>query len=96
MHLVDTAKRILQSVYWKPAMKITTKELRIQPGRIINQAANGQEVTITFRGKTLARIVPISEQQIEHEKEQISIFGMWRSHQDEKSVEESACKQVMV
>jgi len=27
-------------------MKVTTKELRLQPGKIINLVANGQEVTI--------------------------------------------------
>ena len=41
-------------------MQITTKELRIQPGRIIDQVANGEEITVTFRGKALARIIPIN------------------------------------
>ena len=32
-------------------MEVSTKELRIQPGKIIDQVVNGEEVTVTFRGK---------------------------------------------
>ena len=35
-------------------MKITTKELRIQPGKIIDHVAKGHEVIITYHGKALA------------------------------------------
>lgn len=34
-------------------MEVTTKELRVYPGRILEQVLNGYEVTITFRGKRL-------------------------------------------
>ena len=68
-------------------MKVTTKELRIQPGKIIEQVANGQEITITFRGKALARIVPISEKDNTVKQDEIDIFGMWSGHNDEASVE---------
>ena len=44
-------------------MKVTTKELRIQPGKIIDHVVGGQEVTITFRGKELAKIVPLEKKQ---------------------------------
>ena len=67
-------------------MKITTKELRIQPGRIIVQVANGQEITATFRGKALARIVPIKTRSKTSEKEEISIFGLWKNHKDSNNV----------
>jgi len=71
------------------AMKITTKELRIQPGKIIDQVVNGQEVTVTFRGKALAKIVPI------HKKDSVSIqedngfFGLWNKRKEETTVEEA-------
>ena len=42
-------------------MEVSTKELRIQPGKIIDHVVNGQEVTVTFRGKALAKIVPLKE-----------------------------------
>jgi prevent-host-death family protein len=69
-------------------MQITTKELRIQPGKIIDQVANGEEVTVTFRGKALAKIVPIKKKHKAGEKEEISIFGMWKNHDDIKNVDE--------
>lgn len=68
-------------------MKITTKELRIQPGRIIDQVVNGQDIVVTFRGKALARIIPIAEKATVQEQEEISIFGMWKERSNESSVE---------
>ena len=69
-------------------MKISTKELRIQPGRIIHHVASGEEVIITFRGKELAKIVPLERQSRKVENEE-SIFGMWKDHNKTKSVEET-------
>lgn len=69
-------------------MEITTRELRIQPGKIIDRVANGQEITVTFRGRALARIVPINKQAYFPDAED-SIFGMWKNHNEDKTVEES-------
>ena len=69
-------------------MKVTTKELRIQPGKIIGHVVGGQEVTITFRGKELAKIVPLEKKRKVIESEE-SIFGMWKDHKDSNSVEET-------
>jgi prevent-host-death family protein len=69
-------------------MKITTKELRIQPGKIIDQVVNGQEVTVTFRGKALAKIVPIQKKD-SSVKQENEVFGMWNNHKAEKTVEET-------
>ena len=44
-------------------MKVTTKQLRIEPGRIISQVDTVKEITITYRGKPRAKIVPISSRQ---------------------------------
>ena len=68
-------------------MKVTTKELRIQPGKIIDHVVGGQEVTITFRGKELAKIVPLEKRRKMVENEE-SIFGMWKEHKEDKSVED--------
>jgi len=57
-------------------MEVTTKELRIQPGKIIDQVVHGEEVTVTFRGKALARIVPVGPSRMRSEEE-VQIFGMW-------------------
>ena len=68
-------------------MKVSTKELRIQPGRIIDQVVNGEEVTITFRGKALARIVPIPGEETKPNEDE-DIFGMWKSQGENTSVDQ--------
>ena len=67
---------------------MSTKELRIQPGKIIDQVVNGEEVTVTFRGKALAKIVPFKKRIQFGEKDEISIFGLWKDHDRLVSVEE--------
>ena len=69
-------------------MEVSTKELRIQPGRIIDQVVNGEEVTVTFRGKALARIIPIDSRQRESTTEDEGIFGMWKDKKQNESVED--------
>ena len=66
-------------------MEITTKELRIQPGRIIEHVVQGQEVIVTYRGKPLVKIVPILNQQDDTQQE--DIFGLWKDHEDKQDVE---------
>ena len=67
-------------------MEVTTKELRIQPGKIIDQASIGHEITVTYRGKPTAKIVPFKADAAE--KYNSIIFGMWKNHKDNVSVEE--------
>lgn len=67
-------------------MKVTTKELRIQPGKIIDQVSMGQEITVTYRGKPLAKIVPL--QSSNSENEDLNMFGLWKDHSNEASVED--------
>ena len=69
-------------------MKVTTKELRIQPGKIIDHVVGGQEVTITFRGKELAKIVPLEKKRKVVENGE-SNFGMWKDHEGRKSDEDT-------
>lgn len=67
-------------------MEVTTKELRIQPGKIIEQVSIGQEITVTYRGKPLAKIIPF-QASIKNDEES-SIFGMWEKHNNNQSVAE--------
>ncbi len=67
-------------------MEVTTKELRIQPGKIIDQVSVGQEITITYRGKPLAKIVPFKSTVINNDD--TTIFGMWKNNNDSQTVEE--------
>ena len=71
-------------------MEVTTKELRIQPGKIIDQVSIGQEVTVTYRGKPLARIIPF--QSPVNGTDETSVFGMWKNRSKEDSVEKQVRK----
>ena len=70
-------------------MEITTKQLRIRPGRIISQVNNGQEIAITYRGKACAKIIPINaKQSIDVEDADNELFGMWKDRGDMENVEQ--------
>jgi prevent-host-death family protein len=69
-------------------MEVSTKELRIQPGKIIDQVVNGEEITVTFRGKALAKIVPFKKRIQAVTKDEISIFGLWKDHDQIASVDD--------
>ena len=64
-------------------MEISVKQLRIQPGRIISQAESGQEITITYRGKPRAKIVPlVSARDINPGGVKDELFGIWKDRKD--------------
>lgn len=67
-------------------MKVSTKELRIQPGKILDQVVNGTEITVTYRGKSLAKIVPFGD--CPASNEEVSIFGLWKDHEENNTVED--------
>ena len=68
-------------------MEITAKQLRIEPGKIISRAANGQEITITYRGKPCAKIVPIAaKKRLVAESDEL--FGIWKNRADTSNVEQ--------
>jgi prevent-host-death family protein len=70
-------------------MEITTKQLRIQPGRVIAQVNKGQEITLTYRGKACAKIIPINNKQdIILEETDNELFGMWKDREDMEDVEQ--------
>ena len=69
-------------------MEISTKQLRIEPGRIISQVDNGQEVTITYRGKPRAKIVPIIDRRkIDAIDSDDELFGIWKDRKDMANVD---------
>ena len=70
-------------------MEISTKQLRIYPGRIISQVNNGQEITITYRGKASAKIVPIvNKKNLKQENLDDELFGIWKDRDDIGNVEQ--------
>ena len=70
-------------------MEITTKQLRIAPGRIISQVSNGQEITITYRGKPRAKIVPVTNRKVlVSDEPENELFGIWKDRKDMDNVEQ--------
>ena len=70
-------------------MEITTKQLRMAPGRIISLVNTGQEITITYRGKPYAKIVPIARKVKKNfEKIEDELFGIWKNRKDMGDVEQ--------
>lgn len=68
-------------------MKVSTKELRIQSEMIIDHVVNGEEVTVTYRGKALAKIVPIISLRPASEEKETGIFGMWMGRDKKTTVD---------
>ena len=72
-------------------MEISTKQLRMKPGRIIGMVNNGQNVTITYRGKPSAKIVPIVKRkdiEIKDIDTDNELFGIWKNRADSKDVDQ--------
>jgi len=64
-------------------MVITTKQLRVQSGRIITQVNKGLDVTITYRGKPSAKIIPITQKEPQNsENKEDLLFGIWKDRKD--------------
>lgn len=68
-------------------MEVSAKELRGSPGKYIEQAARGNDVVITMRGKRVARLVPYvesaettAEAAVYSHKDEV--FGLWTDRTD--------------
>ena len=69
-------------------MEITTKQLRAQPGRILSQVNNGLDVTITYRGKPSAKIIPITKRESANIDDTCDeLFGIWKGRKEIENVE---------
>jgi prevent-host-death family protein len=68
-------------------MDITTKQLRIQLGQIISHVNNGQEITITYRGKAFAKIILIQTESPKQEFDN-ELFGIWKGREDLVNVDQ--------
>jgi prevent-host-death family protein len=67
-------------------MQVSTKELRIQPGRIIEQVSLGEEIIITYHGKALAKIIPINDKELDINSTN-ELFGMWNDNSNTENVD---------
>jgi prevent-host-death family protein len=59
-------------------MEISTKELRDNPGKTLTRVARGQEITVTYRGKAVAKIIPIEQADETIEAAEDLLFGLWK------------------
>lgn len=84
--IFNAIKCILISVHfgdWGINMEVTAKELRIQSGKIIEFAAEGNEVTVTYRGKPMVKIVPFKkDEMMQRNAGDRSAYGLWKDKSD--------------
>jgi len=62
-------------------MKATTLDLRRNPKKILDAIARNETVTLTHRGKAVARIEPIGRPQRRSAADHPA-FGMWKDRKD--------------
>lgn len=69
-------------------MIATAKSLRFHTGKILEATMRGENVTITYRGKPAAKIIPISKKDKTPEtKPTHHLFGIWKDRNDVKDVD---------
>ena len=66
-------------------MKATAKDLRFHSKELLDAVSRGEEVVITFRGKPLAKLVPINPE-IKKNKSNSNLFGIWKDNNKVKNV----------
>jgi prevent-host-death family protein len=66
-------------------MEATAKDLRFHSTELLNTVKRGEEVTITFRGKPCAKLVPIEDNDELNEKNEL--FGIWENNKETEKVD---------
>jgi len=68
-------------------MKATAKDLRFHSRELLDTVKKGEEVTITYRGRPCAKLVPIQKESGKVKKEKGNeLFGMWKDNESVKDV----------
>ena len=65
-------------------MRATIVDLRYRMKDVLKAVERGETVTVTYRGKPKARIVPISEKPKSLKMTEHPAFGMWKDREDMK------------
>jgi prevent-host-death family protein len=63
----------------------TAKDLRLKTAAVLDEVRRGYEVTVTYRGRSIAVLIPIEKGRARRLKP--IGFGMWRNRQDMRDVE---------
>ena len=58
-------------------MYSTAKELRFHTKELLESVSRGEEVIITYRGKPLAKLVPIKKSKKDLQETE-ELFGIWK------------------
>ena len=69
-------------------MKTTAKDLRFHSKRLLEAVSRGEEVIITYRGKAVAKMVPIdSKSGKKFNKTTHGLFGIWNDNDKTSDVD---------
>lgn len=70
-------------------MIVTAKDLGLKTSEILKKVQRGGSVTVTLRGKPVARLISTLDQNSERELSDYEAIGMWADRKDMK--DPSAC-----
>jgi prevent-host-death family protein len=65
-------------------MTVTAKDLRLKTSEILKRVQRGGSITVTLRGKPVARLISILGEKSERELEDYAAIGMWADRKDMK------------
>ena len=65
-------------------MKTTAKDLRFHTKELLDTANRGEEVIITYRGKSCAKLVAYDE--ITDKRSENELFGIWKDYSATENV----------
>jgi len=66
-------------------MTVTARQLRTKASEVLKRVRNGGSVTVTLRGKPVAKLVSLSDQ--EKKLTDYAAIGMWADREDMKDVD---------
>ena len=68
-------------------MKATAKDLRFHSKELLDTVSRGEEVIITYRGKSCAKLVPYNEAK-DKKMFKDKLFGIWKDNEKVKDIDE--------
>lgn len=69
-------------------MEATTKDLRLHTRELISATERGEQITITYRGKPRARLVPLDSGPAGKDRKPNPTFALWANRDKAESVDE--------
>jgi len=68
-------------------MTASAKDLRFYSKELLENVMKGEEVTITYHGKPVAKLVPLKKKKTGQNPAN-EVFGMWRANEKVRNVED--------